>query len=219
MLPSLRLCEAAALAYIDPNLFAGNVSARIMVDENVTTIAIAGSNDSKDWLEDFESVLVTREGRGKLFNGFADMGDECKDSFLKTIKSYPEPYELVAHSAGCPVACQIAAWMAEEGIKPQFVQLLAAPQAGDSEWAAYYRSKEIPTLRVAMVHDPVPSLPGAHRGGCYESDTLVLDNNGATYDCQDIDSEFNLIGIISQAAHSHGIGNYVRGVRCFLKAG
>lgn len=219
MLPSLRLCEAAALAYVDPNLFAGNVSARIMVDDSVTTIAIAGSNDSKDWLQDFEAVLVTREGRGKLFNGFADQGDIAHAPFLKQIMSYPEPYIFTAHSDGCVIALQLAAWMAEEGIKPQFVQLLAAPQVGDSEWAAYYRSKEIPTLRVAMIHDPVPSLPGAHRGGCYESDTLVLDNNGATYDCQDIDSELNLIGFISQAAHSHGIGNYVRGVRCYLKSG
>ena len=109
LIPSLELAEAACLAYDDANLFASNVQARILNRNGATQIAIAGSNDAKDWVQDFEATLVARNGgKYKLFKGFAEMGDESSDEFLAYVKSFPDPFEFSAHSAGCAAALEWA---------------------------------------------------------------------------------------------------------------
>lgn len=217
--PDLIRAEETSLSYIDPNFFSHNVQARIIVRNGATKIDVAGSNDCTDWIMDCEAVLVPRTDQGSLFKGFATMGDESRTAFMEFIKSFPAPYDFGGHSAGCAVALQWASWMDDAGLKPRFVQLLAAPMLYDTEGAAIYRARNIPTLRIAMPHDPIPTLPGASRGGCYESDTLVLDTDGNTYDTQQVDSEMNMIGLIAQAKMWHPDGNYLRGIRCYLKAG
>lgn len=219
MLPRLDLCESAALSYIDPNFFSSNACARILVRNGVTQIAVAGSNDCKDWIEDLDAILVERQGRGRIFKGFAEMADQSKMAFLQRIMSYPGPYEFVGHSAGCVLALQWAAWLAELGREVKEVQLFASPTVGDSGWVEYYQKFNIPTLRIAMLHDPVPSLPGIKHGGAYECETLVLDQEGVSYEAQDIDSELNLVGLIAQVEENHPLSNYLRGLRCYLKAG
>lgn len=217
--PRLDLAEAASLAYDDPNFFASNIQARILVRNGVTQIAIAGSNDAKDWFQDFQAVLVERAGRGKLFEGFATMGDESKAAFLQRIISYPAPYEFSAHSAGCAVALQWAAWLAELKRDVGMVQILAAPTVGNAQWAEYYKAFNIPTLRIGTLHDPVAALPGETLGGVYECEMLVLDQDGHSYSKQDLVPNIRIVEVAEQVKQNHPIGNYLRGIRCYLQAG
>ncbi len=218
--PDLLLAESAVMGYEDPNFFVRNVQARIIIRNGITYISPAGSNDYLDWLQDFYARLVARDGEGHIFKGFGDMTDGTREPFLKFISSFPGPWRFGAHSAGCVLALRWALWMSQIGMKADFVQLLAAPTLWDAEGAAAYQKHAIPTLRVAMLHDPVPTLPGIHRGGAYESETLVLDRDGVEYAAQDVCSDWNAIGLVAEIAKHHGAGpNYVRGIRCKLNAG
>jgi len=216
--PSLELAEAACLAYDDPNFFASNIQARILRRNGVTIIAPAGSNDTHDWVQNFEAILVQR-GHGRTFKGFAEMGDISRESFLAYIKSFPGPWEFGAHSAGCAVALQWALWMAEAGMVPSRVQLLAAPTIWDAAGAAYYQTFNIPTLRIAMYQDPIAALPGLERGGAYESPMLILDPDGHEREKQDLPANWNVIELAMDAAKCHPMPHYLRGIRCFLQAG
>ena len=215
--PDLILSEQTALTYEDPNFYSHNVQLRVLVRDGVTRIGIAGSNDPKDWMQDFEAFMVSRT-HGKIFKGFADMTEPAKYAFLAYIKSFPPPYEIGSHSAGGPVALQFARWMAEVGQKPRKVQLLACPVLWDRDGSEYYQSFQIPTLRIANYHDPIASLPGL--GGVKESPELVLDSDGVERECQDIPEEWRVAEVALEVAKYHGVGpNYVRAVRGFTRAG
>lgn len=206
---SLELAELAALSYIDPNFYAGNVQARILIRHGVTYICPAGSNDGKDWIQDLCSCLVPRDGRGMIFDGFADMADQTKRPFLDFIKSFPAPYEICGHSAGVPLGAQWACWMAEIGMKPRFAQFIAGPCVGGADWVKYYRSFDIPTVRVGLFRDPVADAY-KDRGGVTECPTLWLDTDGAV--CV---REERLAGIFTQ----HPMNHYLRSIRGYTKAG
>ncbi len=209
MLPDLELAEQALICYSDPNFYASNVSARILVRGGKTIIAIAGSDDCKDWRQDGEGYLVKRTEGYQVFKGFADMAESSKDAFLTYIKSFPAPYFIVAHSAGCPIATRWALWMAEVGQKPSFVQLLAAPCTGDQDFASHYNSHAIPTVSIGLTHDPVAEAYSGC-GGVPVVPTLWLDEEG---------KEAPKAQYILGAFTEHPIKHYVRAVRCYLGAG
>ena len=217
--PDLELAEQVALSYVDGNWFHGNIQARIMVRNGRTMVATAGSNDKKDWLQDFQAFLVERH-YGKIFHGWADMAEPTKDAFLATIKTYPPPYDLGGHSAGGPVTLLWALWMAEIGLTPRRVQLLACPLVWNEPGARYYQSFHIPTLRIANYHDPVAALPGVGLGGYYESPQLVLDSDGIERECQDIPEKWQIAQEAYDVMKYHGAGaNYVRPLRIYTQSG
>ncbi len=209
MLPDLEFLEFTLTAYDDPNFYAGNVSARILVRRGITLIGVAGSNDSKDWFQDACGFLVPRSGRGQIFDGFADMADESKEKFLSYIASFPAPYWIGGHSAGSPIATQWATWMAEAGMKPSFVQLLASPCTGDKDFASYYNSHAIPTISIGLSHDPVCEAYMS-RCGVPVVPTLWIDEYG-----QAAQKSPHIIGAYTEHPGNH----YMRAVRQYLKAG
>ena len=215
----LELAEQVALSYVDANWFFSNVQARILVRDGRTMVGVAGSNDKKDWWQDFQAFLVERT-HGKIYKGWADMGEPTKEAFLAAIKTYPPPYDIGTHSAGGPVGLQWALWMAEAGLIPRRVQLLACPLVWNEPGARYYNSFKIPTLRIANYHDPVASLPGVGLGGYSESPQLVLDSDGIERECQDIPATWKVAEVGYMVAKYHGCGaNYVRALRIYTGAG
>jgi len=209
VIPNLELAEQAILAYEDPNFFAGNVSARILVRASRTIIAVTGSNDRKDWIQDGEGYLVKRSEGYQVFKGFADMAESSKDAFLAYIKSFPAPYFGVAHSAGNPILTRWALWMAQVGQKPSFIQLLAAPCTGNKDFASHYNSHEIPTVSIGLSRDPVCEAYES-RGGVPVVPTLWLDEQG-----QEAQKDPCILGAFTE----HPGKNYLRAIRQYLKAG
>ncbi len=209
MKPDLILAEQAILSYYDPNFYAGNIQARILRRNGFTYICPAGSNDLKDWRQDLFHPLEPRDGRGRIFKGFADMAEESRDKFLGYIESFPGPYIMSGHSAGVPVMAQWAGWMTSRGRKPSVVQMLAGPCIGDAGWAAYWASLEIQTLRIGLNHDPV-SEAYKSCGGVPECETLYLNRDGVVAPRKSED-----LALFTE----HPSGHYLRAIRGYLGAG
>ncbi len=208
--PDLILAEMSVLPYYDPNFYCGNVQARIIRRNGITYINPAGSNDFTDWRQNLFHPLVPRcDGKYRLFKGFADMAEQTRDTFRAYIAPFPGPWVIGAHSAGCDVGFRWADWMCDWGQKPQFVQMLAAPCVGDLDWASHWNSREIPTLRIGLNHDPV-SEAYKSCGGVPECETLYLNRDGVVVPRKSED-----LALFTE----HPSGHYLRAIRCYLGAG
>lgn len=214
--PSLQLCEAADLAYEDPDLAVGNVQARFLRRDGALLFSYAGSNDLMDWCEDCMAFPVPRDGgRFRMEKGFADMFDTIAHATDIALQGVTDPIDFTGHSAGGPLAFRAAERAFRAGLKVRQVQVFGCPMFGNDEWAKIWEATGIPALRVVHGQDGVPALPGASRGYVYECETLILDGNGKPLTSQGLPPDWEFLSYLADTKRDHPMPGYLKAVRLF----
>lgn len=157
---ALRLALAARDAYYA----AGNIgndqcNALIRRDPGTITVAFQGSNDKRDWWENFDFRL-TPHGPGRVSNGFLKSYQAVEKHLL--MESVPDDDQLVlvtGHSRGAPHACLHALNLLELGAAVVLVTF-ASPRWCDRSFASHFdRRLGAAATRCVFESDFVTRLP------------------------------------------------------------
>lgn len=137
-------------------------------DRGVLRVAIAGSDDLRDWWRNLSLHLVEWPGGccGLVHLGFWESAEILHRFFWS--RSRGHRVELYGHSLGGAVAALLGLALSESGRHVDHVVQLGAPRVGDHDFGAAY---PIPVTSYRCGLDPVPHVPlfgrrlyGGHRG-------------------------------------------------------
>lgn len=119
-------------------------------------VAIAGSNDFRDWWRNFSTDLVEwpREGPGLVHLGFWEGAEILFRSIW--VRSRGHRVRLYGYSLGGAIALCLGLALRESGRDVESVITYGAPKVGDSTWCESY---PIPVTSFRCGVDPVPHLP------------------------------------------------------------
>jgi predicted lipase len=179
---------------IDPDpkiskiLASGNTWGYIARDSNSTIVAIRGTETLKDWLEDFDAILVPSRV-GMIHYGFNRVYQHIKPSIFGQLHSnIDEPYYIIGHSLGAAVAGYLAY---DYQSVPTIGYTFGEPRGGDSTWASNF-NRGVPNWNRVVNHGDivpgVPLWPFKHKGtatavkGGFHLDDISYAHHLTTYD-------------------------------------
>ena len=155
---ALELCKYAISCYQNYNIQTANATALHIEESDYQILSIAGSDDIIDWIQNAETVKVSRTGMGRIHNGFADYWAQLKPYVLERLNKN-KPIYFGSHSLGGSVSKIIALYLKQRGYNVVCVYSFGAPRTGNLDWQNAYESAEIPTFRFVNGRDIVPNVP------------------------------------------------------------
>lgn len=144
--------------------------------DNYAVFAFAGSNDTKDWLENFDLYPLKKDsykknhlndgkwGKGTIHNGFYDNWKKFKSCVNKVVEQYKINGDDIdiycfGHSLGGAIAELCARHLAKNiGIKNSAITF-GSPRVGTKSYRDQFRSLPINGTRVVNCTDIVSTLP------------------------------------------------------------
>jgi len=123
-------------------------------------VAIAGSDDFRDWWRNLSTDLVEwpREGPGLVHLGFWE-GAETLFRW-HWVRSRGHRVKLYGYSLGGAIALCLGLALHESGRQVESVTTYGAPKVGDATWCSSY---PIPVTSYRCGCDPIPLLPWVGR--------------------------------------------------------
>lgn len=142
----------------------GNARAAIFKNDDVIVICIAGTNDSKDWKNNFSFRKRAYIGTGKISSGFGAHFGLIRRPLLAAIKEEyqrrPRPLILCGHSLGGACTYLLELVCRNHGILPDLVVVAGAPRPGNKQFAEHVRNcMDGRLIQLRNKADVVPCLP------------------------------------------------------------
>ena len=198
------LAERCALAYTEtprslvdkniPGQFITNsntdTEALVIQEPQAITVAFRGSQNLKDWLQDFKvakqhprSDLIVEEVGDvvQVHTGFMQDVDSITEALLPAIRSLlqPCPVFVTGHSKGAAEATLFALELQRQKFNVAGVYLFGCPRVGDSIFRNVYNSTLYEeTFRVVNENDIVPRVPGVLMGYRHVGQEIFLPVGG-----------------------------------------
>jgi hypothetical protein len=136
----------------------------VLRDEQLTIVAIAGSDDAEDWTRVNSRCLLTRFRVGRIHEGIAEYADRCERQLRRIIDPIGDgaldaATLFVGHSLGAAAAAQMPARLADllPGVKVSLG--FGCPRFADREAARWLVECAHAYLQIWNVGDPIPHLP------------------------------------------------------------
>ncbi len=224
-LPPVAAAEEAALSYYDCHVTVASLGVRVSFRDNILHVSARGTANIRNWILDLKARAkkVTRGGVAvTVEEGFAEAWDALLTpvgDFLLNFREFP--MMVNAHSLGCPIGRQLAAFLVEKGFIVVGALMLESPMTGERDFEEYYASKKIPTLYIRHGDDCVPILPGEALGYVFPGsvvgggETLILDEYGNARTAQTLPPGFNVIERVVDTCRDHGVGRVLRAYRLY----
>lgn len=122
--------------------------------------AFTGSSEVADWLSNFKFLKVSRDGMGRIHDGFADSWDELRPMVYSHLAGDKKrKIVLTGHSLGGALATLAAMWLKRDGYNVVECVTFGAPRIGNYTFREVYKSLRIPTFRFVHGYDIVPTIP------------------------------------------------------------
>jgi len=141
---------------------------------NAIFIVVRGTavESVKDWIEDTSFTLVhayTNKPSVAVHSGFnsgwGTLRAGVKQLISKLKVACPKcTLNLVGHSLGGGMATLAAVDLTRSGTKVNSLVTMGCPRVGNAQFAAYFGTLRIPSVRWVNKHDIVPHLPLTHLG-------------------------------------------------------
>jgi Lipase (class 3) len=147
---------------------------------NYKIISFTGSESNlKDWMNDFEVVKVSRDGAGKVHNGFADSFDDLKLHILHYVNKN-DKIIFTGHSLGGAIACLASFFFKRNGFNVTCVTF-GQPRVGNSDFKDAFNKLGVKMYRFVHGYDIVTTIP---RVLYYHVGTLIPIFDGKVLDEQ-----------------------------------
>ena len=165
-------------------------------------IVYRGSNNIKDFIDDFDFLSKDHEGYGRLHSGIAEAYFEIKPKVFTAIRSlYKTGYKiyLTGHSKGASMS-EICEYDCFKDYPDAHIELInfGSPKIGKSEWKKNFNSTSIVYKRVVNENDLVTHLPRSWTFYKHVVDPIIVGNR----------SKWNIYGSIPD----HYLVNYSRNI-------
>ena len=161
---------------------ATQTAARIIKSPDEIIIALRGTANVENWLEDLEIFQEVLTGRVKVHAGFLKAANALIPDIIeellpgKTGKDQLPPIKVTGHSLGGALAKLIAYFLHDAGFNVQDVTTFASPRVGNAAWRDDYNARlGDNTLRVVACGDLVPLVPGILDGYRHSGQEVYLD--------------------------------------------
>ena len=154
---ALDAASLASLAYGMPNLRNQEAAGIIRVNNGIQDIGVAGTENFRDFLDDFDVDIVHRGYGGWVFKGIADYSDLLIAALLPVLKK-DLPIALRGHSLGGASVVDIAMHLHSLGYQVIDVHTFAAPPAGMESLAKAFAASGIPCTAYEHVRDLIPRI-------------------------------------------------------------
>lgn len=121
----------------------------VWVSDNMIEIGVAGSNDSKDWLENFKILGKKVDGFGRVPRGFW----KNVPKFVQKIDHYLKKYQdreihISAHSRGVPIGFYIGVLLYKSGYNIKSIIGFGAPNFVKKQGVSYIKKSGIQDIRI-----------------------------------------------------------------------
>ena len=154
---ALDAASLASLAYGMPNLRNQEAAGIIRVNNGIQDVGVAGTENFRDFLDDFDVDIVHRDYGGWVFKGGADYSDLLLKVLIPVLKK-DLPVRLSGHSLGGQSVVDIALHLHSLGYQVIDVHTFAAPPAGMESLAKAFAASGIPCTAYEHVRDLIPRI-------------------------------------------------------------
>lgn len=130
-------------------------------------VCIAGSDDLKDWFDNFKIISEHIPNYGKMHFGFYESFCSLNIQISRCMSKIDrnKPVKIIGHSKGGAIA-EIMAFYLKKTARFEDVELFTfgSPRVGKGEWHRRFLDSEIKYSRYVNGKDPVPRVPRNYMG-------------------------------------------------------
>lgn len=155
---ALKLVRLSEKSYSCLTVKIENDGFLLETEKDAHYLIFPGSYETKDWISDFETVKVERDGLGQVHNGFADVFDVLKKDIMKRLDPKKKLY-IAGHSQGGAVATITSLSLHNNGYNIEGVYAFGSPRVGGWSWKKNFTNSKIKLFRVISGKDIVTSVP------------------------------------------------------------
>jgi hypothetical protein len=114
---------------------AKNETAVVRINDFSIDIGVAGSNDFKDWFDNFRIIGTTRSGYGRVPRGFYTNLDRLAPKIMELIKDHRDKTVTISgHSRGGAIAFLLAIFLHRQGFRITDIVTFGCPNVGKSNF-------------------------------------------------------------------------------------